>query len=269
MSEETQTQKLAGSDARAEAFVTARRSGAGIDVYPGELPASLDEAYAIQDAAIALWPTAIAGWKVGRITGEHETKLGHDRLVGPVFEEFVHRNSGDVLELPVYVDGFAAVEGEVTAVISKDVPAGKTDFTTEDALEYIGALHFGVELASSPFKGINDFGPLVTISDFGNNRGLVLGREIADWRDMNLSDWTFETFVNEQSVGRATPAGIPGGPVESVRYLLENTAKRGLPLKAGMMVLTGAVTGVHEAFAGDSASVTLAGEEISLRLTEA
>lgn len=269
MSEETKTQKLAGSDARAEAFVAARRSGAGIDVYPGELPASLDEAYAIQDAAIALWPTAIAGWKVGRITGEYETKLGHDRLVGPVFEEFFHRNSGDVLTLPVYADGFAAVEGEVTAIISKDVPAGKTDFTTEDALEYIGALHFGVELASSPFKGINDFGPLVTISDFGNNRGLIIGQEISDWRDMDLSSWTFETFVNQQSVGRATPEGIPGGPVESVRYLLENTAKRGLPLKAGMMVLTGAVTGVHEAFAGDNASVTLAEEEISLRLTEA
>lgn len=268
MSGETTTEKLAVPDARAQAFVSARLSGDGVDPYPGDLPTSLDEAYSIQDAAIALWPTAIAGWKVGRITGQYETELGHDRLVGPVFEEFCHRNGGDVLEMPVYTEGFAAVEGEVTAVIGKDVPAGKTDFSTADALEYIGALHFGVELASSPFKGINDFGPLVTISDFGNNRGLIIGEEIADWRSLNLADWMFATSVNGEEVGRATPEGIPGGPVESVRYLLENTARRGLPLKAGMLVLTGAVTGVHEAVAGDSAEVTLGEQKVSLRLTE-
>lgn len=267
MSGEETHNKLA-ADERAQAFVAARLSGAGVETYPGALPASLDEAYAIQDNAIALWPTSIAGWKVGRITGDYEAQYGCDRLVGPVFQEFCHKNSGEVLDLPVYKQGFAAVEGEVTAVIAKDVPQGKTEFTTEDALEFIGSLHFGVELASSPFKGINDYGPLVTISDFGNNRGLIIGGEVAGWRDLALDTWVFETFVNDVSVGRATPAGIPGGPVESVRYLLENTARRGLPLKAGMMVLTGAVTGVHEAFAGDEAQVTLGDEKISLRLTE-
>ncbi len=171
--------------------------------------------------------------------------------------------------LAVFGEGFAAVEGEVTAVIGKDVPAGKTDFTTEDALEFIESLHLGVEVASSPFPGINDFGPLVTISDFGNNYGLILGKEIPDWREMSLADWMFETEINGETVGKATPEGLPGGPVESVRFLLENTARRGFPVKAGMMILTGAVTGVHEAHAGDTASVTLNGDKVSLKLVEA
>ena len=34
-------------------FVAARRAATGLDSYPGDFPASLDEAYAIQDAAIA------------------------------------------------------------------------------------------------------------------------------------------------------------------------------------------------------------------------
>jgi len=256
-------------DKRAQAFVSARLSAGTVKEYPGELPSALHEAYSIQDDALRLWPEPPAGWKVGRITGDYETQFGEDRLAGPVFPNVVTKFPEAAVTSPVFGEGFAAVEGEVTAVIGKDVPAGKTDFTTEDALEFIESLHLGVEVASSPFPGINDFGPLVTISDFGNNYGLILGKEIPDWREMSLADWMFETEINGETVGKATPEGLPGGPVESVRFLLENTARRGFPVKAGMMILTGAVTGVHEAHAGDTASVTLNGDKVSLKLVEA
>ena len=140
--------ETAAKDARSEAFVKARRAGEGIPVYPGDMPQTLEEAYKIQDSGISLWPSAIKGWKVGRVAGEWETKLGVDRLVGPVFEELCFDNHDDVHTMPVFGKGFAAVEGEVTAVIGKDVPEGKTDFTTEEALGFIKSLHFGVEIAS-------------------------------------------------------------------------------------------------------------------------
>lgn len=262
-------QKTANSsaDSRAKAFVDARLAAQCVSVYPGSKPASLKEAYSVQNDAIELWPAPIGGWKVGRINPPFETEFGADRLVGPVFQPVCHKNSDAVLDMPVFETGFAAVEGEVTAVIAKDVPWDKTSFTIEDALYFIKSLNFGVEIASSPFPEINDHGPLVTISDFGNNYGLILGDEIENWRDMTLEDWVFETIINGQSVGRASPTGLPGGPVESVRYLLENTSRRGLPLKAGMCVLTGAVTGVHQAFVGDTASVTLADQKISISLS--
>jgi 2-keto-4-pentenoate hydratase len=44
-----------------------------------------------------------------------------------------------------------------------------------------------------------------------------------------------------------------------VRFLLENVARRGRPAKAGMMILTSAVTGVHRVFAGDEAMVSMNG----------
>ena len=255
------------TDARAEAFVKARLSGAALQTYPGTPPQNLDEAYAIQDMAIRAWPDALAGWKVGRILGETADRMGTDRLAGPIFTKQVHQATTAPLDMPVFAQGFAAVEGEVTAVIAKDVPAGKTSFSSEEALQYISALHLGVEIASSPFAEINDHGPHVTISDFGNNYGLILGEEIPDWRDMSLADWEFVTMINGSEVGRNTPAGIPGGPIESARFLLENTAQRGFPAKKGMMILTGAVTGVHQAYVGDSSEVSLPGlAPVSCRL---
>ena len=48
-------------DARASAFVEARLAGRSLPVYPGDMPDSLEEAYAIQSAAISAWPDRVAG----------------------------------------------------------------------------------------------------------------------------------------------------------------------------------------------------------------
>lgn len=255
------------SDIRARAFVEARAEGLPLPTYPGAKPTSIAEAYAIQDEAISAFPDTIAGWKVGGINGEWRDILDANRLFGPVFASYTHEYRGDALDMPVFQSGFAAVECEVTAIIRTSVPAGKTRFSTEDALDFIQSLHVGIEIASSPFPEINDHGPLVTISDFGNNRGLILGEEIPDWRDLAIEDWVFETEINGRSMGKAVPDGMPGGPIESVRQALENTSARSLPLQAGMKILTGAITGVHRAYAGDEAVVRLAGaRDIHCRL---
>lgn len=254
-------------DLRAQAFVAARTKGTVVRVYPGTMPTSLTEAYAVQDEAIKAFPDTLTGWKVGGINGDWRDRLGQTRLVGPVFSAYTHNFSGHQIDMPVFADGFAAVESEVTAVIAKDVPASKQSFSTEDAIEFIASLHVGIEIASSPFPEINDHGPLVTISDFGNNRGLILGQEIPGWTSLTIEDWVFETQINGQSVGKSAPIGMPGGPVESVRYALENTARRGRPMKAGMLVLTGAATGVHQAYVGDESRVTLGGQhDVTCRL---
>lgn len=253
------TKNSAPKAAIAEHFVQARLAGSVVHEYPGDVPQNLGQAYAIQDHAIALWPTPIVGWKVGGISGDWAEKLDTNRLVGPVFTEHLWHYSGTEIDVPVFGKGFAAFEGEITAILGADVPDGKSEFTTQDALDLIASLHFGVEIASSPFPEINEHGPLVTISDFGNNKGLILGDEIPDWRDLSLEDWVFETVINGQSVGKNPPTGMPGGPVESVRYALQNIAQRGHELTAGTLILTGAVTGVHQGFVGDHASLSCAG----------
>ena len=248
-------------DGRARAFVDARLSAGSLPSYPGTKPETIDEAYKVQDSAISIWPDAIVGWKAGRIPEPWASDLNQDRLVGPVFDARNHDFSRETLDMPVFASGFAAVEGEVVAVIAEDAANNKTTYSTADALDMVESVHVGVEVASSPFSEINDHGPLVTISDLGNNYGLILGQQIKDWRDFALADWSFETQINGRVVGSATPESMPGGPLESVRFILENTARRGLFLKKGMRLLTGAVTGVHPARSGDSAQVTMRGTQ--------
>tara|TARA_R110000772_G_scaffold81303_3_gene172966 strand:+ start:3170 stop:4006 length:837 start_codon:yes stop_codon:yes gene_type:complete len=254
----------------ASAFVSARLAARAIETYPGQLPQSLSEAYAVQDLAIAAWPEPVVGWKVGRINGDDVALHGTDRLAGPIFPSQVTTASSAPSGMPVFRGGFAAIEGECVIIAARDAPATKADWTQEEATDMIGAIHAGVEIASSPFAGINDFGPLVTISDFGNNFGLVVGEEIPNWRELAIDDWAFETILDGTCVGRSTPAGIPGGPVESFRFILENAARRGLPIKKGSVISTGAVTGVHVASISQLATVKATGvQDIRVHLIEA
>ena len=61
MTAETETSRIAGR------FLDARRSAGSLDAYPGAMPTTLEEAYAIQDEAIARWQRPVIGWKVGRV----------------------------------------------------------------------------------------------------------------------------------------------------------------------------------------------------------
>jgi 2-keto-4-pentenoate hydratase len=115
-------------------------------------------------------------------------------------------------------------------------------------------------MAGSPMRMINELGPAVVISDFGNNAGLILGGEVRDGRTRALDTMAVETFIDGVSVGTGTAAGIPGGPIESLRFLLENTARRGCPVKAGMLVTTGAVTGIHVIECGQSSRIVYGGD---------
>jgi 2-keto-4-pentenoate hydratase len=237
-------------------FVQARRAGRALPGFPGEVPADLAAGYACQDAAIALWPDLIAGWKVGYIAPDRRDGSGDDRLVGPIFSRAVwSQAAGGNVDVPVFVGGFAAVEAEYVFRLGADAPAGKTLWTAEEALALVAALHIGIETAGSPLATINVLGPTVVVSDFGNNAGLVLGPEIADWRRRAESSLACETFIDGVSVGRGGAASVPGGLGAALAFALGHCARRGLPLRAGMVVTTGAATGIHDILPGQQARI--------------
>jgi 2-keto-4-pentenoate hydratase len=234
-------------------FVAARRACRPLAGFPGPVPPDLQTAYRIQDHAIELWDDPVRGWKVGRIPPEIEHQFGIDRLAGPIFGATIHASAGgDRLAMPVFDGGFAAVEAEYVAVIAEDAPAGKFEFTTGEAAAMIAELRVGLEVASSPLGSINDLGPTVVVSDFGNNAGLIVGPPVANWRSRSLGSLTCNAYVDGKPVGYGGAFRLTGGFVRSVQFLLEMTARRGLPLKAGDLVATGQTTGIHVVAPGQS-----------------
>jgi 2-keto-4-pentenoate hydratase len=240
-------------------FVRARQNGVCVPGYPGGvIPPTMAGGYAVQDLAIDLWPDELVGWKVGLIPPQHRERLGAERLAGCIFKSKVQQanTDGQPNKFRAIEGGFCAVEAEFIIRLGKDAPADKTQWTAEEAADYVGELLVGVEIAGSPLKTINALGPTVVASDFGNNDGQIIGQAISNWRDIAWEDMPVETLINGKSVGKATAATIPGSPLAALAFLLGAVAARGKPLKKDMIVTTGATTGIHDVVAGDVAHVS-------------
>lgn len=252
------TAVTAGERAIAEAFVAARREARALPGYPGEIPDELARAYAIQEVAVDLHHARPVGWKVGGVPPGLQEMLGVHRLAGPIFADSLWAAGEAPTPLPVIEGGFAAIEAEFVARIGPDVDPARTDWTREAAADQVEAVFIGVELSGSPLCAINDLGPVVVASDFGNNLGLAVGPELTDWRE-RLDGIEVETVIDGISVGRGGSLSLAGGALESVRFLLEHRARQGRPLTHGALVSTGAVTGVHRVNAGSVATCRFGG----------
>jgi 2-keto-4-pentenoate hydratase len=243
--------------ATARAFVSARESAVPLADFPGPLPRDMRYAYSVQEAAIRLKPDTVAGWKVGLVQPAEQPVLGTTRLAGPIFSSTVFRADAAV-RLPAIPGGFAALEVELVAAVGRDAPPEKIDWTLEEAATMVGAWHIGIEFAASPLPTINDLGAAVVVCDFGNNSGLVVGAKV---QLDDPSQLLCRATIDGKQVGHANAGAIPGGPLESVRFLLGHLAARRRPLRAGDWVSTGAITGVHRIFPGQRGSAELIDRE--------
>ena len=83
--------------------------------------------------------------------------------------------------------------------------------------------------------------------------------EVPDWRAKLERVVTCETFIEGQSVGTGSASTTSDGPLDALAFLLGHLARRGKPLRAGQLVSTGAVTGVHDIRIGQRARVNFNG----------
>ena len=241
-----------------QALSTARSQNQTLDKFPGSVPTTLQEAYAVQTLSINASTDKIVGWKIGMVAPELREQMQAERLMGPVFNEVAHfigrsHQDGEKIVLPVFAGGFIAVEAEVILELAEDIKPGSVD--TDDNLErYIKTAYAGIEIASSPVPDLNDYGPTAIASDFGNNHGMIVGAPIKDWSS-KLAEIETQVFINDTLINAAPANNVLNGQMAALAYLIECAADRGITLSAGTFACSGAITGVHETVVGATSSV--------------
>ena len=207
-------------DTISERLVDARLNAELLPDFPGSLPETLEQAYAIQSASIDRWQDDVVAWKVAKLPATDRSRFPSERLMGPVFKSTICRLETDSLALmSVYEGGFAAVEAEYALV---------------------------AEIASSPLPMLNSIGAMAVIPDFGGNCGLVIGPKISDWRAVTPRSLTVSVTIDHVKVGEAAPDAIERDPLQATRFLIELCSCRGIDLPKGTLISTGALTGVHD-----------------------
>lgn len=241
-------------------LVGARRHAEALTGFPGEVPQSLADAYAIQAEAIRRWDKEVVGWKVGRLTGEWEQRFGVNRFIGPIFAGTVrHAEAYETLPFPAIAGGSAALESEIVARLDGTATPNETVWTAESARAVTDMIHVGIEVAGCAVPEIGALGPLASIAAFGNNMGLIVGPAIADWPASDQDIHSCITVLHGVGDYPGTSAGLPGGIHEATAFALNTAAAHNIALPQRCWISTGAITGVHAVSIGQTTTSVFLG----------
>lgn len=238
---------------------------------PAEIaPRTENEAYAIQDAFVALRAQnlgAIAGYKIALTSAEMRRFVGVDTpMAGVMLESTLHRSPARVRAAD-YVR--LIIEFEVAVQIAEDLPAADKPFSRERVAESIGAVMPALELADDRNADYGQLAkhPLELIADNCWNEGAVLGAPVQDWTGIDLAAVRGVATINGNKVGEGRGADAMGHPLDALVWLADHLASISRGLLRGDVVITGSLITSKQVKSGDFVTFGVEGlGEVELRV---
>jgi 2-keto-4-pentenoate hydratase len=214
---------------------------------------SLSEAYAVQDrlrAALVERGERVAGWKAGftNKAGQETWQVG-EPVCAFLLASGVLASGGDIAAARFVRAG---VEAEVAFVMRHDL-AGP-GVTAPRALQAVDGAVPALELID--FRHSGKAVGTDAVADGVYAKAIVLGGALTPIVGLDLA---LEGLVYEQNgavVATSTAFEVMGNPLNSLAWIANHLGSRGHGLRAGDVVMTGSVSKILTAKAGDSIRAT-------------
>jgi 2-keto-4-pentenoate hydratase len=234
----------------ARLLLEARQSGRGIvELPPALVPASADEAYAVQDI-VAASLGRIAGWKVGAASPTAEPNCA------PLFAELV---AASPARFPAARFPLGGIEGELAFRFGKALPPRAEPYGEEEVWQAASTLHPAIELVQSRFADVRAQDKLALLADNQGNGAFCCGAALAAWRQVDFLDQKAELVIDGRVRASASGGNAAGHPRRLLAWLANHLSRRGIGLAAGAVVTTGTHTGLVFAESGATALVRFPG----------
>lgn len=248
--------------AAADHLLAMRREGRiEIDLPAGMRPASLDDAYGIQELVVGgLLPDGARqiGYKVACTNEIAQQALRIDRpLFGALLSHTTSR-SGATLRTAGFTH--RVVEAEYAFRIGSDVEPVDGGHTHDTIGARIDAVVPAIEIVDHRFESWA-IGALPIAADNAIHGWFVHGDPVTEWRDLDLAGASVEVRVDGDLVTTGSGAAVLGHPLTVMAWLADELPRFGRTLRTGDLVTTGVTTDVFEVSSGQSvtAAFTAAG----------
>jgi len=215
-------------DAIVGRLVAARQKGTRIARADPALPADYAEGFAIQERVVQALASPAIGWKVMQVPQ------------GPVIFAPILASgrvpAGGTWE--VVGNEPAGIELEIAFRMGCDVPQ---DAGRARLLEAVADAHVVFELCQSRIAEPSLVPRHVMLADCIANAGVVVGDAIANWRALELAARGGRLLVD----GAPRAEGRSGDPLSALALLPPALQRHGKSLRAGDIVITGSLIGMH------------------------
>lgn len=200
---------------------------------------NLDAAYQVQmrnEARVVRDGDSVVGRKIGLTSAAVQQQLGVDQPdFGPLFAS---RNipSGGVVDLAPLIA--PRIEGEIALILGAALDDPNID--RGDVRRATHQVSAALEIVDSRIANW-DIGITDTVADFASGAAFVLGDGPIALGTLDLASVPMTMRRDDEEVCTGTGAATLGDPFEAALWLARTLARRGTPLVAGDVVLTGAL----------------------------
>jgi 2-keto-4-pentenoate hydratase len=217
-------------------------------------PAAAEEAYAIQDAFVALRAEklgSIVGYKIALSSPEMQKFVGVDRPQAGVIHESTVRRTPATVSFSDYVR--LIIEFEIAVEMGDDLPAADAPFSRERVAKSVAAVMPALEIADDRNADYTLLPrhPLHLIADNCWNEGAVLGQPVKDWAAIDIPAARGVATINGKVVGEGRGGDCMGHPFDAVAWIADHLAVHGRGLLRGDFVITGSIVTTKMVQRGD------------------
>lgn len=254
-------------DAAAGELFTALQQAKPIDPLTGRWPSlSIDDAYGIQQRLIRRRVSGgarVVGKKIGVTSQAVMTMLGVDQPdFGVLLSDMVFPRGAEISMASLIQP---KAEGEIAFVLKRDLLG--PGLTAVDILTATEGVMACFEIVDSRIRDwkikIQD-----TVADNASCGAFVLSDRLVPIASANLYSCGMVLERNGQIAGVGAGAASMGSPVNAVVWLANALGRRGVPLLAGEVILSGALSAMVPVQAGDQLRLEIDGiGDCSVRFT--
>jgi 2-keto-4-pentenoate hydratase len=209
-----------------------RRRGEAAPLLPAELrPASLAEAFAMQQWLFIELDLPVAGWKAG-LPGPDKWVLAPIGLV----------QQGNLCLFEQQATHYS-IEPELAFLLATDLPVRQAPYSDAEIKAAIAACHLALELIIRPYQADAGAEFLDQLAAGLFNQGLYIGPALPE----GLVPEQFELVLEHSGTQQQFAARHPNAdPLLPLYWLVNHLNRQGIGLKQGQWVITGSYAGVWQ-----------------------
>lgn len=196
----------------------------------------------------------VVGRKIGLTSPAVQMQLGVDRPdFGMLFADMDLSESGDIAGAGLLQP---KVEAEVAVMLQSDLIQGDLDY--EQVREAVGEVMAAVEVCDSRVAGW-DISFSDTVADNASAGAYVLSDQRLTLAEVDPKNVTMTMSVTGQEDSTGTGRACLGDPLLALQWLARQARDLGDPLRAGQLVLTGALGPMRPLAPGATATAHIEG----------
>ena len=212
------------------------------------MPKDFDEAYETQKIFQEnSGRGSLGGFKIALASKVQQQLCGIDHPVaGGIFANEI-RSSPSTFELKNFHG--LGLEFEIAATMSDDLKPEMGPFNSANIRKYIKSLSPAFELIIDRNANYSNINPLSMITDNAWCSGIVLGKELPDWKKLNLDTIKSQLLWNDETPQNAMIKDA--NPLESLAWVSNLLTSLGRTIPKHSVIITGSVIKTRAPNKGD------------------